>query len=462
VIKESKKSDLILLFGGLAKDSLLTEQLGIESIFDLFIRDGWYLENPQKWFPDFDAKTSFKYISGTLSENRISEHLHYFSQYERIVLWPACKMLTDPRAGSGWLRNLLPHFHGSIVLGEALAFVLTKNEWTKLDFQNQVLGPACIELGRASHHLNVLGLCTPARSFNSIHFHDQRILKTCHNRQKGQDEISFLQMIPGELQKYYPPLLSFLSDEPDGPDRPISYQIPQYRMFDLSRHLIHGSLEVGGSQTKHWETVFKKLDLYFHSLPRREVGALAIRASLENLLINKLTNRMRDLKQIAPQINCDQIYLELVENLNDEIQKSDRTEVFFCHGDLCFSNILYNRKTEELKLIDPRGAATLDLAFIPIEYDFAKLSQCIFGGYDLIMAQDLQIQGWSEQSLILQRYFRKLMGSHQVSEKLIRLAEASLFLSMMPLHLDQAHLFPLFIGAAKKAMHESKGMSRAS
>ena len=45
-----------------------------------------------------------------------------------------------------------------------------------------------------------------------------------------------------------------------------------------------------------------------------------------------------------------------------------------------------------------------------------------------------------------------MLKAFDMDDELVSLGEASLFLSMLPLHLDQPHLHEAMIEAAKKAM----------
>ena len=55
----------------------------------------------------------------------------------------------------------------------------------------------------------------------------------------------------------------------------------------------------------------------------------------------------------------------------------DETTLF--HGDLVFSNIIYEPNKENIKIFDPMGNI-----FGHWVYDLAKIGQCVLGNYDLI------------------------------------------------------------------------------
>jgi hypothetical protein len=58
------------------------------------------------------------------------------------------------------------------------------------------------------------------------------------------------------------------------------------------------------------------------------------------------------------------------------------------HGDFCLSNILFDFRRSEVKLLDPRGAvaAGKPSLFGDARYDRAKLCHSLAGGYDFIIA----------------------------------------------------------------------------
>ena len=125
------------------------------------------------------------------------------------------------------------------------------------------------------------------------------------------------------------------------------------------------------------------------------------------------------------------------------------------HGDPCFSNILYNADIDLFRLIDPRGADTREQAFMHPVYDLAKLSHSVQGGYDFINGglAECRIDGSLRLSLTMEhggppawmaQAFRERLAAEGWDEVLVRAIEASLFLSMLPLHSDSLDKLPAF------------------
>ena len=100
-----------------------------------------------------------------------------------------------------------------------------------------------------------------------------------------------------------------------------------------------------------------------------------------------------------------------------------------------------------MRLIDPRGADEADDLWVDPYYDVAKLSHSILGNYDFINQglYDLTLDESLTPMLNLyiaaplekmQASFEEYLLRHGFHLPLVRLYEASLFLSMVPLHID--------------------------
>lgn len=98
------------------------------------------------------------------------------------------------------------------------------------------------------------------------------------------------------------------------------------------------------------------------------------------------------------------------------------------HGDLCLSNILWIKEFNIIKFIDPRGANSFKDIYMDEYYDLAKLSHSILGGYENILYNS----HYNDDAI--KNVFLDYLNEIDVSLNLLRVYEASLFLSMVPLH----------------------------
>jgi len=114
------------------------------------------------------------------------------------------------------------------------------------------------------------------------------------------------------------------------------------------------------------------------------------------------------------------------------------------HGDLCFSNILYDVANNKYRIIDPRGRWG-NTIFGDIKYDLAKLRHSIVGGYDSINNGLFSIE---YKNNLLKINTLKSVQHQKISNDFdlwvsknwnleqIKMIEGLLFISMLPLHND--------------------------
>lgn len=133
------------------------------------------------------------------------------------------------------------------------------------------------------------------------------------------------------------------------------------------------------------------------------------------------------------------------------------------HGDPCFSNTIYNKSTQTLKFIDPKGALTEEELWTNPYYDIAKLSHSVCGRYDFLNNELFEIYVDKNLNYKLEipfeqsRYvaiFRRKVEEHGYDYLSVRIYEASLFLSMLPLHIDSPYKVVGFILNAKNILKE--------
>lgn len=277
-------------------------------------------------------------------------------------------------------------------------------------------------------------LSTRPRHFNKLRFENGRVMKTSEWKEKASAEIHFLKSIPESLAEYYPQVL-----EVSETSRTMSYVLPAIPSFDLGRLLLQNSLSL-----QNWRVFYQRLSAYFQKLPRKKVSAEAYQEALQGLFIGKLLDRFAKFQEDPRYSSFAKRFYErtgaefavklhsLVKTLREEILRSAGTELAFSHGDLCFSNILYDLENGAMVFVDPRGVLRKEDSFRPWEYDLAKLSQCALGFYDFLVF-DLAPSNAAENASAA---FAEFLQQNSVDRRVLRLYEASLFWSLLPLHLD--------------------------
>jgi hypothetical protein len=344
--------------------------------------------------------------------------------------------LMEPVVCRGFLEAQLDRTLGQFMAAEAELFSPVDNSIGFVDLRDYA---AFIEYLTSNFEV---------RHFNAIDSSDPyTIRKRSRDKVKLRREYDYFSLLPEHLQRFFVRPFGF---EDSG--QWASYRMERLLLPDMAIQWIHGSLTV--------EEFDRFLDQVFHFIeerPRRSVGVDEVKACADGLYLRKLDDRMAALRTTPFYPKLEQLLssrtrggLEALvgrfKHLYGSLKRAWRGELVLGHGDLCFPNILYGKSARIMKLIDPRGAANVAELFTDPYYDIAKLSHSILGGYDYInnglfsvgVNGDLHLELQLElgDHATEQARFRAVLGDRGFDERLSRLYEASLFLSMLPLHAD--------------------------
>lgn len=289
-----------------------------------------------------------------------------------------------------------------------------------------------------------------ARFFNALAGDEYTVIKSSDNVDKLRMEYRYFTLLPPEMRQWFGTVYGY-----EESDDSASYRIERYHMTDLALRYVHGAID---------EDEFRDvMEMLFHFISirkQKQVSDEEYERNARALYIDKVEARIAKLKEcegyarIREHIAAGTCYNDIDEifdryrKLYDEITAGRRfiKVLAIGHGDLCFSNILYNHDARLLKLIDPKGAMSEDEMYMNPYYDVAKLSHSIWGAYDYFNSDQYEIVMDSDMKLELRvdadndRYigiFTEYLTKNGFDTRLIRLYEASLFLSMLPLHIDR-------------------------
>ncbi len=290
-----------------------------------------------------------------------------------------------------------------------------------------------------------------SRSFNSIQIDELRGTLTKRSQHAGKflNEINYYRLLPRDLVTFFPRLVDF-SLAPKDTWLTLEY----YGYPTLSEIWVFEEFEA-----QYWEMIFQSLARIIECFSRYTVE-LSSRAVF-HFYWNKTVERLAAFAEQdaafarlveAPQVTLDGRPLKGWRNIQAEVEKlvnlaAARATGQIIHGDLCFPNILYDPVSRIFKFIDPRGSFAESGIFGDVRYDLAKLLQSVDGGYDLLVHDMFVLKG-EGVNLELQQFFpevrpavlggfaRVFGGRHDLRD--LRLLEGLLFLSMCPLHQDNA------------------------
>lgn len=305
-----------------------------------------------------------------------------------------------------------------------------------------------------------------SRYFNSLKGNEYTLVKSSSNKEKIRAEYCFYHLLPEDMRFWF--VMPFHYEEKENI---ASYTMERLHMTDLAVKWVHGSMD---------EMEFGDLmDKYFFFFECRHVKKCTCEEYdrvAEVLYVTKVKERIARLKEF-PEYKKINLLLKaskdtdidvLVEKyfiLKDKIEGRTNypAQLVIGHGDPCFANALYNKSTRTLKFVDPKGAVTEGELWTNPYYDIAKLSHSVCGRYDFFNHAlfDIRIDSSFSYSLEIPfdptaytKIFRKKAEENGFDYLSVRIYEASLFLSMLPLHIDNPHKVFGFILNVKNILEE--------
>lgn len=309
-----------------------------------------------------------------------------------------------------------------------------------------------LDVGHAENYLKAK-TNVAARAFNTINIDEERgiLKKTSDNKVKLVNEISWYLKLPNKLQYLFPRIYDYSLDLSE----------PYVSMEYYGYHTLHELLVYGNVTLAKWQNIFKKLQCAISDMENYRVFSTKpeFENSMNDIYLNKTFTRLDKIREDSAfsafftnpiNINGRQYlslneYIALLPKLINKLVISTFNGYFnIIHGDLCFSNILIEDTYNFVRLIDPRGKFGGFDIYGDERYELAKLLHTMEGNYDFIIEDmfDVSVDG-SHISFQMKRsaqdvleIFKEVFSDRLVNIAGIRLIEATLFLSMIPLHSD--------------------------
>lgn len=323
-----------------------------------------------------------------------------------------------------------------------------------------------VDIGLIGNFIQCITGNFDSRYFNSLQGNEYTLVKSSSNKKKIKAEYSFYHLLPEDMQFWF--VMPFDYQETE---HTASYTMERLHMTDLAIKWVHGSMD-----ELEFEELMDKYFFFFKSRHIKECSEIDYQKVADALYIDKVNDRIADLKKL-PEYKKIETLLKASEDTDIdylvskyftlkkkiEARASYPRQFVIGHGDPCFANALYNKSTKTLKFIDPKGAITEDELWTNPYYDIAKLSHSVCGKYDFFNNAlfDIKIDNTFSYDLEIpfdnSRYieiFKKKVEENGFDYLSVRIYEASLFLSMLPLHIDNPHKVFGFILNVKKILEE--------
>lgn len=287
------------------------------------------------------------------------------------------------------------------------------------------------------------------RYFNILSGDEHTVTKKSGDKIKMKKEYNFYYFLPEDMCSWFVQPYNYQEGEDYA-----YYSMQRYNMTDMAIHWVHKSVSL-----KEFDLFLKKAFQFISHRKKKTVSLEEYESVKNDLYIEKLIRRIEELKQhkefptISAYIKNGTNYESIDEIIAyykivyTQITNSftSKNSLVIGHGDFCFSNILYDRHSELFRLVDPKGALNEKDIWTDEYYDIAKLSHSVCGLYDFFNNDLYTIE--LQQSLKFKlnidfkdaghkELFKKYLIENGFDYQIVRLYEASLFLSMLPLHMD--------------------------
>ncbi len=299
-----------------------------------------------------------------------------------------------------------------------------------------------------------------SRFFNSLDFDEKKnsIIKKSFKKEKIDNEISFYKNLPSEISRYFPTILnveqknSFSSYEMEYISKPTLSEI--YLFNELGHNSV---FRIINTIEKVFNTFYDK-KFYKKDKPSW-------------IYSGKTNSRVEDLEKIINKKDYDEItFLKLIyyksfkinninfpsleqtcSSLKEQIKKFEKiSSLYIGHGDLCFNNILVDPLFGDINLIDPKAEKYFDknvYGLVDKFYDLSKLNHSIEGVYDSVVNNLFRLEILDSNNItfevhkpkeyeIYNDYFTEIISHKRIEKDNLRLLTANLFISMLPLHID--------------------------
>lgn len=303
------------------------------------------------------------------------------------------------------------------------------------------------DMGHVHTYFEARKQLTTERGFNSLSFDEGMLVKSSSKSGRIEAEATWYEQLPHALRRFTPHYLG-------RPTGGAAYALEYLFLCPLSDLFVFGNLSAAA-----WSRVFEAVEQFLHGAflikpPRQET------LDTHSLYVEKTRGRLEIFRNSPVGDDYYRFVRETGARSLDDVAASAISKIVsaptppvqLVHGDLCFSNILFDFRTRSIKVIDPRGedARGNPTLFGDPRYDLAKLYHSVIGMYDSVVANragaivNYQFVNAgsmaSDAQAEIQRLFMETFLSRNrygQDQAVIHAISVLLFISMLPLHFDR-------------------------
>ena len=305
---------------------------------------------------------------------------------------------------------------------------------------------------------------TTQRASNKLQINPKTVKKSSEDSQKMASEYHWFSSLPGNLKIFTPHLINRLDGQKTG------YEIQYLYLASLNELYVFGQLP-----RFIWHKIFQSCFAFLEAC--RQHGPQQTLELESSALFENKTRRRLDQWCESTGVDLQAPWTingrdvpgidDIVARTAAMIPSLGENELCVVHGDFCFSNMLYDFRSQSIKVIDPRGCLPdgTPSIFGDQRYDIGKLAHSVCGLYDFIVAGDYRVEITDHKAVLelpdspaisdVQDIFLDLVEEHcGIDRKLLWAMQVQLFLSMIPLHSDDTGRQQAFLANALRLCSE--------
>lgn len=324
-----------------------------------------------------------------------------------------------------------------------------------------------LDLAKISDFLSFTSGSTATRHFNEVQIDSYYYTKRSSDKRKMQAEYAFYGLVPERMRPW---LIQTFDFQDHGTHA--SYRMMRYYLADAALQWVHGAFN-----EVTFSSFVERLLFFIAERPQRSSHREQSAALAKEVFVHKLERRAaeflnseigRQINKLAGSASASLDLNVLIERYLQQYRVLEKgfigTHEAIGHGDPCFSNLLYDQQRYLLKLIDPKGALTENELWMHPLYDLSKISHSVLGDYDFINNGLYKVGFTDDNDMVLhighadhaalKKIFLAQVKAAGHDPRVMRLGEASLFLSMLPLHIDYPNKVLAFLLKAREILDE--------
>jgi len=308
-----------------------------------------------------------------------------------------------------------------------------------------------LDLGHVNTYFRSKAKFTTQRAFNDLRIDSGVVHKASAQSAKMDGEAGWFAALPHQLKRHVPQLIR--QGVEDGRH---FYELEYLPQLSLNELFVHGNLP-----PVFWRRAFcltdKLLESFRSAVTMTPAQLDRVDQDYRQLIVEKTRQRLADFVAGSGDSLTQPTALngQVLPSLNEVVSRCQAAALALparpgvVHGDLCFSNILYDSRANALKLLDPRGINARQEASSlgDLRYDVAKFTHSVIGLYDHIVAGHfalaeahpldftLQIHLEGAQQQVQQAYRERVRLLGLACDEVLPVV-VLLFVSMLPLHGD--------------------------